>query len=214
MNFKEIVRKGYDAASYHYRSDADIDPDDPQLEATSRYHQWLDRLESELESGARILELGCGCGLPVARRFADQYEYTGVDLSLVQCKRAHRLVPQARIVCSDMTTLDFPPSNFDAILAFFSIIHVPLEEQQTLFQQITRWLQPDGLFMVTIPLNTWTGTEEDWYGSGAAMYWSHADTSTYLQWLADLQFKKIWSHFMPEGEDGFNLILAKKTTAF
>ena len=210
MDSKDVVRNGYDKASYQYRGEAEIDLNDPNLEVTLRYSEWLDRLESELPRLSRILELGCGCGLPVARRLAPQYDYTGVDLSPVQCERARQYVPQAAIQCADMTRLDYPNASFDAVLAFFSIIHVPLPEQPALFLRISDWLRPAGLFMVTIPLTAWTGTEEDWYGSGAAMYWSHASTPAYLQWLEDLRFKVDWSLFLPEGEDGFNLILARK----
>lgn len=214
MDRKEIVSKGYDAASHQYRSDAGIDPNDPHLDATSRYHEWLDRLEIELAPGARILELGCGCGLPTAQRLAELYTYTGVDISPVQCDRARQHAPQAEIICTDMTLLDFSSGSFDAVLAFFSIIHVPLEEQPVLFRRTTRWLRPEGLLMVTLPLTAWTGIEEDWYGSGAAMFWSHADTPTYLQWLAVLEFKDIEVTFLPEGKDGFNLILARKQPNF
>ncbi|RPJ47325.1 MAG: class I SAM-dependent methyltransferase [Chloroflexi bacterium] len=210
MDPKQIVRSGYDAASYHYRSDADLRPGDYPSEATLHYHDWLDRLEPLLSPDARLLELGCGCGLPVARRLTSKYRYTGVDLSPVQCRRAQENAPTAEILSADMTALDFPPANFDAILAFFSIIHIPVEEQPLLYKRITSWLRPGGLFMVTLPLTAWTGTEDNWHDSGATMYWSHADTPTYLQWLDVLGFDILWTSFLPEGENGFNLVLAEK----
>jgi hypothetical protein len=53
-----------------------------------------------------------------------------------------------------------------------------------------------------------TGTEADWLG--AEMYWRHTDEATYRQWLADLQFELLWTRFIPEGDGGHTLLLAKK----
>ena len=87
---------------------------------------------------------------------------------------ARQNAPEREILCADITTLDFTPGHFDAVLAFFSIIHVPVEEHRALFEKIAAWLAPGGLLLVTLPLGAWTGTGEDWQGSGAVMYWSHA----------------------------------------
>jgi len=48
-----------------------------------------------LPSGDMVLDLGCGCGIPVAQELAQHFQVTGVDLSEVQIARARQLVPQA-----------------------------------------------------------------------------------------------------------------------
>jgi hypothetical protein len=58
---KDVVRRGYDALSYRYRGDAD----EPE-----RYATWLARLKQRVPAGGAILDLGCGCGVPVARDLA------------------------------------------------------------------------------------------------------------------------------------------------
>ncbi len=76
-----------------------------------------------------------------------------------------------------MTELEIEPASFDAVVAFFSIIHVPREEQPELLAQIARWLRPGGLFVATMGARaTENGYEEDWLG--APMYWSHFDAAT------------------------------------
>ncbi|SRR6266511_3394703 len=114
---KDIVRRGYDLVSRAYRAD---DADD------SQYAAWLELVETQVAGGASVLDLGCGCGVPVARRLAQRYVVTGVDLSPVQIERARALVPRATFLCADMTTLSFPDESFDAIICLYALIHVPL----------------------------------------------------------------------------------------
>jgi SAM-dependent methyltransferase len=82
---RDVVRLGYDALSYRYRDD-----DAPE----GHYAPWLADLRDRLPSARSVLDLGCGCGVPVARSLAAAgYQVTGVDISDVQIDRARRLVP-------------------------------------------------------------------------------------------------------------------------
>lgn len=50
--------------------------------AGSREKSYVDRLLELLESGAHVLDLGCGSGSPIARYLVDSgYQVTGVDSS-------------------------------------------------------------------------------------------------------------------------------------
>src|SRR5256712_12700469 len=90
---KTIVRRGYDLVSRAYRAD---DADD------GMYADWLDVLEKRIEPGSSVLDLGCGCGVPVARRLARGFAVAGVGLSPVQIARARELVPTANFGCAEM----------------------------------------------------------------------------------------------------------------
>jgi SAM-dependent methyltransferase len=207
MNSKDIVRQGYDKVSYDYRKDADT------AAFSSDYAQWLAELTSLLPPESKVLELGCGCGVPVAEILSENFAFTGIDISPVQIERARRLVPQADFICADMTELNFPAQSLAAIVSFYAIIHVPLEEQPALFAKLFEWLQPGGYLLVTVGSRAWTGTETDWLDvPGATMFWSHADAETYESWLSKLGFKLHWSKFIPEAADGggHQLILARK----
>jgi SAM-dependent methyltransferase len=46
-----------------------------------------------------------------------------------------------------MITLSFPVASFDAVAAFYSLIHVPRDEQAGLLRAIAVWLQPGGLLI-------------------------------------------------------------------
>jgi SAM-dependent methyltransferase len=200
MDPKGIVRTGYDVVSEEYR--ADDAPDE-------RYGEWLEELAPSLPAGARILDLGCGCGVPTARWLLERgFEVTGVDLSEVQIDRARRLVPEADLRHADMTQLDLESGGFDAVVAFYSIIHVPVDEQPELFESIHRWLRSGGMLMAIVGATAGTGTEEDWLG--APMYWSHDGTETYLAWLRETGFDVRWHRFGPEDDGGHTLVLAHR----
>ncbi|MBC8075677.1 MAG: class I SAM-dependent methyltransferase [Chloroflexales bacterium] len=206
MNPKDIVRDGYDRVSHAYRTDSGD-------EARADYAAWIDALRQHVPVGAAVLDLGCGCGVPTAQLLAADYGVTGVDLSPVQIARAQQLVPQARFLCADMAALDFPPGSFAAVVSFYAIIHVPMEEQPGLFRSIRRWLQPGGYLLATLGADSWTGTEDDWLGvTGGTMYWSHADGATYERWLHEAGFTVCWARFVPEGDGGHTLVLAQAAT--
>lgn len=201
----EIVRLGYDRASRTYRGD------DFVLEG-SGYGRWLPRLEPRLAPGARVLDLGCGCGVPVCRRLAGRFDITGLDLSPVQIERARALVPGARFLLADMTAVDFPARSFDAVVALFSTIHVPVDEQRELFAGIGRWLEPGGWLLASLGCDAWTGTEDDWCGvEGATMYWSHADPASTRRWMAEagLVIEEEHDHMDSDGAR-FMVVLARR----
>lgn len=199
---KSVVRRGYDLVSRAYRAD---DADEGE------YGDWLDLLEERIETGSPVLDLGCGCGVPVARWLAPRYEVTGVDFSPVQIARARALVPDATFICADISTVQFPDERFVAITCFFTLIHLPLEEQQTLLRSVQRWLRPGGVFMATVGHRAWTGIERDWLGmEGADMWWSQGDADTYRCWLADAGLRLEVESFVPEGSGGHTFILATR----
>ena len=201
---KSIVREGYDRASHAYRGDAF------ELER-SGYAHWLGQLVPHLEDGARVLDLGCGNGVPVSRELARRYEVTGVDLSSVQIARARALVPAARFVCADMSEVAFTSGSFEAIVAFFSIINLPLDEQPMLIERMAAWLVPGGRLLATVGRYPGMRIEHDFRGvRGAAMYWSHADVRTYRAWLERAGFVIEREGVEPRnGNPGFAMLIAR-----
>jgi len=136
-------------------------------------------LEAELPAGARVLDLGCGAGLPVAGRLAERFTVTGIDISARQVELARRNVPDAAFIHADMATVELPPASFDAIVAFFSIIHVPRDDHRTVYQAIGRWLAPGGLLVLSTGVHSDPGSvEDDWLG--APMYWSFPPSAASL----------------------------------
>jgi SAM-dependent methyltransferase len=105
-----------------------------------------------------------------------------------------------------MTALHLRPASLDAVVSFYALIHVPLADQQALFPAIRSWLRPGGYLLAITGARHWTGTETY---LGADMFWDHADTATYLHWLAAARLTPIWHRYIPEGDSGHSLILAR-----
>jgi 2-polyprenyl-3-methyl-5-hydroxy-6-metoxy-1,4-benzoquinol methylase len=201
----ELVRRGYDALSYHYRSD--------DAEA-GRYAPWLADLQARVPAGGSVLDLGCGCGIPVARSLAEAgYQVTGVDISDVQIERARRLVPAATFIRADATTVSFPPAFFDAVVCLYALIHMPLEAQPQLLRQAATWLRPGGWLLTVTGQGAWAGVEDNWLGGPAAMAWSQADAATYRSWLEQAGLEVAAQDFVPEGDVGHALFWARAAPA-
>jgi SAM-dependent methyltransferase len=199
---KDVVRRGYDAVSVRY---------DEQYGGESKYQPWLSELRARIPAGGAVLDLGCGSGLPVARDLtAAGYQVTGVDISAVQIRRARELVPQARFCCADVAAVSFSPESFDAVVSLFALIHLPLDDQPAVLGKVATWLRPGGVFVATTGYWAWTGTEENWLGGGAPMWWSHADVATYRSWIGSAGLAIDREEFVPEGDGGHALFWARR----
>jgi SAM-dependent methyltransferase len=204
---RDLVRRGYDAVSYAYRSD-DGESSSESSETTITYASWIEELVARLDVGAWVLDIGCGNGLPADRLLVEAgMHVTGVDISEVQVERARALVPDATFVCADIVEFALEPSSYDAIVAFYALIHLPLDDQRALLPRAFDALRPGGLLLAIVGHERWTGVE-DYFG--APMFWDHADASTYVTWLRDLGFDVLWDRFIPEGDVGHALVLAQR----
>ena len=86
-------------------------------------------LLDRLPAGARVLDVGCGTGLPTARQLvAAGCEVTGIDISPVMLDLARRNVPQARFIHRDVVDIDASLGRFHGVVAFFSLLMLPRHE--------------------------------------------------------------------------------------
>jgi ubiquinone/menaquinone biosynthesis C-methylase UbiE len=193
MNGKRIVQDGYDILAETYLRARSSNREDVRL---------LAELAQRLPDGARVLDAGCGAGVPVARNLSERFRVTGVDISAAQIGLARELAPAAEFIQADMTTLDFPDGSFDAIVSYFAIIHVPREEHPAVLANFRRMLTPGGLLL----LSTGSGdnpadTEDNWLDGGATMYWSHYGHADNLRMIADAGFNIVWERLVSEDEE-------------
>lgn len=177
--------------------------------------RYLDQLVARLPERARVLDLGCGAGVPCTARLAERAEVVGVDVSARQLELARRLVPGARFVKADMAEVGFPPASFDAVTAFYSIAHVPREHHAELFRRVAGWLRPGGHLLASLGCGAGDGVMADWLG--VPMYFSSHDAPTNHRLLTDAGLTVLVDDVVtmdePEGPATFQWVVAAKPDA-
>jgi SAM-dependent methyltransferase len=139
-------------------------------------------LQSNGNGTAKVLELGCGAGVPATKYLLDVerpfFSITGNDISTSQLDLARSNLAQyadrLTLMEGDMLALSFPAATFDAVTGFYSIIHLPREEQTQLMSKIMEWLKPGGYFLANFSIRDLPILEEDkWLGHEKGwMFWS------------------------------------------
>ncbi len=101
------------------------------------------------QSSAPILEIGCGTGL-YSNYLVDHFKerFYGLDLSPGMLARA-RAAGISRVTAADATQLPLGDGSVCAVFVFGALHHIP--DTASVFQEVARILQPNGVFMVMEP---------------------------------------------------------------
>jgi len=94
---------------------------------------WHELFINELASGARVLDLGCGPGRPVAQHMVERgLCVTGVDSSPTMISFCRDRLPDQEWIVADMRQLALG-RRFDGILAWDSFFHLDHPDQRRMF---------------------------------------------------------------------------------
>jgi len=203
MDHKETVKSGYNKIAELYLATRNQEGEDVRL-----IHDFIELLSPK----SKVLDAGCGAGLPIAKILAEQFDVIGVDFSEAQIRLAKKNIPNAHFFCQDMTKLDFPDECLDGICSYYAIIHIPREEHEGLFVNFHRMLRTGGIVLLCLGANDLPDDIDENY-LGTRMYWSHFNSDTYLIMLKKCGFKVIWAkHVADETCEGAKhlFVLAQK----
>jgi len=201
----ELVGQGYDVIGERFIEWRDSIVDDPR-------RRWAQQLTSRLSDGARVLELGCGAGVPDTHELATRFRVTGVDVSPEQIRRARAAVPHADFLIADFTAVELSPGSYDAVVSFYAFNHVPRELLPGLLADIHSWLVPAGLLLAAFG----TGDTADWIGEwlGTTMYFSSYPPETNSRLVVEAGFEQLYDEVVtflePDGEATFQWVLARR----
>ena len=196
---EELVRQGYDLMAGDYHDTRHIFSNTKELEAFT----------SLLPRNAKVVDVGCGAGVPVTKFLVDSgLSVTGVDFSESMLNLATKNVPEATFVKQNMTELDFKDDTFDGLTACYAIIHVPREKHGPLFQTFHRILKPNGIMLITMGSTGWEGTAAF---HGVPMFWSHYAPEKTLQIVTDAGFEILFDKLIRDGGETHYWILAKNS---
>ena len=202
MDPKKIVKKGYDEIGGKYTATRDENLAEMKL---------LTEFSEKIQSNGKVLDLGCGGGVPFTKYLSEKFYITGVDLSPKQIERARKNVPKARFICEDMTMVNSPENYYDGIYALYSIIHVPRNEHLTIFLNMYKMLKPGALLLVSLHSNDDPQSIYDDY-FGTKMYWSGFDKDENIKLIEQADFEIIWTKLVQDSlSDSKHLfVLAQK----
>lgn len=111
-----------------------------------------DWLIGQLGPGARVLDLGCGSGLPTAKQLIDAgIEVVGVDESAVMIELANEQAPGGNYLHRDLRDVA-DLGEFDAAVAFFSLIMLAKDGIPPLLSQVRSQLRGPQLLQVAMVL--------------------------------------------------------------
>jgi len=180
MTDRETVRRGYDELAEAYAE---------KQSADERARSILSAFLDSLAEPTRVLDAGCGHGDPVLRRLSAVATAVGLDFSRGQLRIAADSAPAARLVQGDMTSLPFRADAFDAVTAFDSLIHVPLDDHRTVIDEFARVLRPGGRVLLSEAPGEFERTNPDWLGEGVEMTWEMAGADATREQLRTAGFR-------------------------
>ncbi len=136
--------------------------------------QWA----NTLRSGASIVELGCGGGLPVTQVLHSLgFQINAIESSPTLVKEFQRRFPEITIECCKVQQSAFFNQTFDAAIAIGLVFLLPEKEQLELIANVAKILPASGRFLFTAPVEkgSWTdiNTGSTCWSLGSAAYEDH-----------------------------------------
>jgi ubiquinone/menaquinone biosynthesis C-methylase UbiE len=103
-----------------------------------------------LPAGSRILDVGCGNGVPITEALVNAgYRVAGLDSSTGMLARFMVNLPGAPAVRGDARQCPFTSGAFDAAISWGMIFHLPRRDQARVFASVSRVLKPGASFLFT-----------------------------------------------------------------
>ena len=98
---------------------------------------------------ARILDLGCGTGNPIAKQLSEQgYTIRGVDRSAALLQKAKENVPDGIFQQCDIEDYEIA-DQYEGVVLWDVIFHIPREDHQAILEKVYGCLSPGGLLIMS-----------------------------------------------------------------
>ena len=114
--------------------------------------------------GGPVLDAGCGPGHLTAYLRDRGVAAFGVDLSPAMVELARRGHPGLRFEVGSMTGLDLADASVGAVLAFYSVIHVPDGQVPAVLGEFRRVLRPGGVLLLGFHVGAGSRLKTSGYG--------------------------------------------------
>ncbi len=99
---------------------------------------------------AKVLDLGCGDGIPISQLLAREGFYLlGLDSSPEMIARYRANFPGVSTQCERVEEAHFAADSFEGVVAWGVLFHLAEAEQKAVIRQASEWLKPGGRFLFT-----------------------------------------------------------------
>lgn len=98
--------------------------------------------------GGPVADLGCGPGRVTGHLDSLGLNVFGIDASAEMIRMAEQVHPQLRFDRAPMEQLTVADGELAAIVAWYSIIHMPPEQLPDVFAEFARAVRPEGLLLL------------------------------------------------------------------
>jgi SAM-dependent methyltransferase len=107
-------------------------------------------LARTLSPNARVLDIGCGNGLPITKALlAAGVQVVGIDSASKMLARFGVNLPVTPAVRAVAQALPFADATFDGAVAWGVMFHLPQAEEIKVIASVARLLKPNGSFLFT-----------------------------------------------------------------
>ena len=176
---------------------------------------YVDRIVEDLPRGAKVLDLGCGNGEPVAKHLVERgFRVTGVDESEQMLKFARQTVPEAELIHADMLTVELA-GTFDAAIAWDSMFHVGRKHHAAIYRKLANALRSGGRVLLSVGGSAPTETEGEGFTSemfGQTFYYSGFAPKVARELIEAAGFEiELWEVDDPTSR-GHIAVIARKAT--
>lgn len=143
MKSEKIVAKGYDIVAEKYYKF--FKPSE------SKEIIGLKKLIEKIPKDSLILDAGCGAGIPAAKFLVKEgYKVVGIDISKKMINLAKKNVPQGKFRIMGLYDLKFKDKTFDAVVSFFTILHLEKSKVPKVFREFNRILKDKKYLLFSI----------------------------------------------------------------
>lgn len=105
-----------------------------------------------LPSGAPVLDLGCGTGVPISQALIERgFKVHGVDASPTILAAFRARFPKVPVECAAVEDSDFFARTFDGVVAWGLVFLLDAEVQRRLIKKVAEVLQSGGRLLFTAP---------------------------------------------------------------